>query len=577
MSQRLDGRRAIVTGAAGAFGAATVAAFKTAGADVAGLDLKPSEDVIACDVRDEDQVRSAVSESVSRLGGLDLLVNCAGIGVPLDAGAMPGQTAEAIVDVNLWGQWRTTAAAMPDLLASRGRVIFVASGLAYGNVPYASAYAVSKRALSAYADALRVEYGDSIGITTVYPGYVDTPIHRASDEAGVNVGELVRAEQVGDIVATILRAATARRAPRDRGTTLIGHLQLLACRHLPALTDQVIRRRFLALARSGKYDGVQLVQPALRRQGLASSTVDGARERTVTTQDGVPLHVELAGPDDAPVTVAFLHGWCLSSETYRNQWRDLAARSPVPIRMIRHDHRGHGRSGAAPEGTTTIAQLADDFVQVVQSLDMPGPLVLVGHSMGGMTAMALAERHPEFFAERVAGAVIVNSAADELHGTTLGLPPAIARLVLAGLPRELERRAAAATRRGARRRRTDAAIAKWLLYGDSARPADVRLARELIGETPAATVAGFYRSLGEHSRLDAVRALAGVPVRILAGDRDRLIPVERARVLAGAIPGSSLLVVRGAGHMIPLERPELLTGEIVRVLEAVRAPAVAGS
>ena len=100
-------------------------------------------------------------EAIERLGGLDVLINNAGIGIPQSAGEPPDADALAVIDVNLLGPWRVTAAALPALRAARGRVVNVASGLAHVTVPFATAYCMSKRGLVAYSDALRIEHGDA--------------------------------------------------------------------------------------------------------------------------------------------------------------------------------------------------------------------------------------------------------------------------------------------------------------------------------------------------------------------------------------------------------------------------------
>ena len=137
--------------------------------------------MIACDLRDRTPSTRAVAAGVERLGGLDVLINNAGLGIPQSAGAPPDELALAVLDVNLIAPWRVTAAALPHLRASRGRVVNVASGLAHLAVPFAPAYCMSKRGLVAYSDALRLEYGDEIGVTTVYPGYIRTGIHDAAE------------------------------------------------------------------------------------------------------------------------------------------------------------------------------------------------------------------------------------------------------------------------------------------------------------------------------------------------------------------------------------------------------------
>lgn len=112
-------RRVLITGAAGGIGAAATAAMRARGAEVVGLDVDASGDdtLIACDVRDQESVEHAVAEATERLGGLDVLINNAGIGIPQSAGRAPDERALAVLDVNLIGPWRVTAAALPALRA----------------------------------------------------------------------------------------------------------------------------------------------------------------------------------------------------------------------------------------------------------------------------------------------------------------------------------------------------------------------------------------------------------------------------------------------------------------------------
>jgi NAD(P)-dependent dehydrogenase (short-subunit alcohol dehydrogenase family) len=239
--------RVLLTGAAGGIGSAAAAELRARGAQVVGLDLEAGEDVIACDVRDQDSVDRAVTEAVERLGGLDVLVNNAGIGTPQSAGSPPDERALAVIDVNLLGPWRVTAAALPALRASRGRVINVASGLAYLALPYGTAYCMSKRGLTAYSDSLRLEHGDAITVTTIYPGYIRTPIHRESEAAGIGLEGKVPAERVSDAARTIARAALGPPV-RDLATTRSGSVSYFVLRHIPRrLLDAVLRRRLQRL------------------------------------------------------------------------------------------------------------------------------------------------------------------------------------------------------------------------------------------------------------------------------------------------------------------------------------------
>jgi NAD(P)-dependent dehydrogenase (short-subunit alcohol dehydrogenase family) len=252
--------RVIVTGASGGIGSAACAALRARGARVVGLDLRadPEHDVIACDVRDQASVDRSVAEAIGRLGGLDVLINNAGIGIPQRAGEAPDADALAVLAVNLLGPWRVTAAALPALLAARGRVINVASGLAFVTVPLAPAYCMSKRGLIGYSDALRLEYGDALTVTTVYPGYIRTPIHDAARERGVGLEGAVPAERVSDAARTLVRAALGPPA-RDLATTRRGAVSYAIVRRLPRrLVDRAGERQLRWLARRGHFAGSDL-------------------------------------------------------------------------------------------------------------------------------------------------------------------------------------------------------------------------------------------------------------------------------------------------------------------------------
>lgn len=250
--------RVLITGAASGIGAATAAELRRRGAAVAGLDLEAEGEVIACDVTDQDSVDAGVAEAVERLGGIDVLVNCAGIGSPQSAGARPGADARAVIDVNLLGPWRVTGAALPGLRESRGRVVNVASGLAHLTVPFATAYCMSKRGVVAYSDALRAEFGGELEVTTVYPGYIRTPIHDAAAEQGIALEGLVPEERLADAVRVMVRAALGPYA-RDLATTRAGTIGYALLRLAPRrLVDRITRARMRAAARRGRFDGSEL-------------------------------------------------------------------------------------------------------------------------------------------------------------------------------------------------------------------------------------------------------------------------------------------------------------------------------
>lgn len=243
MKHELSGRRVLLTGAGGAFGRAARQHLERGGARVTGLDRDPGDGVdLTCDVTDREAASEAVAEAVRRLGGLDVVVNNAGIGTAGDVGEGFEHLERAVLEVNLFGAWHVISAALPHLLESHGQVVNVASLLAVVTVPYAGAYAASKRGLCALSDTLRLEYGDRLAVTTVYPGYAATPIHGPAEErSGQSLAGIAPEETPEDAARAIVRAVERR--PRDTANTWQGAIVLRAARAAPRLVDAVVRGR----------------------------------------------------------------------------------------------------------------------------------------------------------------------------------------------------------------------------------------------------------------------------------------------------------------------------------------------
>ncbi len=256
-------KRVIITGAAGGLGSAAAAELRRQGATVVGLDLRADgEQVLECDIRDQASVDAAVAAAIQKLGGgVDVLINNAGVGDPQSAGEAPDDKALAVIDINLVGAWRVTSAALPALRESRGRVVNVASGLAHFTAPFSTAYTMAKRGLVGYSDCLRLEHGDKITVSTIYPGYIRTAIHDVSKEQGMGLEGAVPAETIQDAALAFARAALSDKPVRDLATTRNGTVNYALVKLAPrGAIDALTRWQMKRLARKGHFDNSEMTR-----------------------------------------------------------------------------------------------------------------------------------------------------------------------------------------------------------------------------------------------------------------------------------------------------------------------------
>ncbi|WP_369139604.1 alpha/beta fold hydrolase [Modestobacter versicolor] len=313
--------------------------------------------------------------------------------------------------------------------------------------------------------------------------------------------------------------------------------------------------------------------------GAASRTAD--RTALVRTDDGVLLSVEEIGPADAPLTAVFVHGYALSMASWTFQRRDLAAQLATAnghrpsARLVFYDHRGHGASGRGDAAHATLDQLATDLETVLDARVPRGPVVLVGHSMGGMTVLTLAQRRPELFGTRIAGVALVSTSSGNLAELDFGLPQLLTRLRTAVLPVAawtMRRRPAFAehTRKLAH---GIVSAATWSLSFASTDvdPALGRYVDAMIGGTPVDVIAELYPAIAGLDAGGAVEPLRRVPTLVLTGDADKMIPRAHSEELAGELPDAELVVVPGAGHLVLLEKPEQVTDALAGLFRRVAA------
>lgn len=282
----------------------------------------------------------------------------------------------------------------------------------------------------------------------------------------------------------------------------------------------------------------------------------------VTLPDGVRLHVETSGPADAPVTVILLHGWCLDRRIWHHQLRDL-----TDVRVVAYDARGHGRSTSTLLRSATLPQLGKDLAEVIRVMAPTGPIVLVGHSLGGMTIMEYATAVPDEFADRVAGLALISTTAEGHTHTRYGLPEPLTTLLRYG-----ETIGAGVLARCGVWRPHQAMLpvlrptVRWLLFGEECDDDALAVTMRGVGRASLRSIGGFRPSIGAQQRLETLTAWHAVPSAVLVGDRDRLTPPACAESIAANLPGAELTVLEKAGHMLMLERPEAVTAAIHDVI-----------
>lgn len=321
---------------------------------------------------------------------------------------------------------------------------------------------------------------------------------------------------------------------------------------------------------------------ALRRHDARAIARDPARAslddlpsgelRDVVARDGTRLRAELFGPEDAPPLV-FVHGWTCARRFWACQVQALADR----FRIVTFDLRGHGDSDVPASGDYSTDALADDLQAVLEATVPDGRrALLVGHSLGAMTVVAWAGRHPEEVERRAVAAALMNTGIDGLVDDSL----------LIRIPRAW--------------RRLRARVGAWFLAGGgpppsaspltlrairyvalspSASPAQVAFCQGMTLACPPRVRAGFGRTL---LRLDLTGAIGHltVPTLVLGAARDRLTPPPHVERIAAALPRlSERLLLPKSGHMSPIEDAPSVNAALERLaarVDVTPATAAAG-
>lgn len=309
--------------------------------------------------------------------------------------------------------------------------------------------------------------------------------------------------------------------------------------------------------------------------------------RSVSTSDGISLYAEIdevapyegklakkaarkaarkAGKSVPEITLVFIHGYALNLDCWYFQ-RD-AFRGKY--RMAFYDQRSHGRSDASSRSAATIDQLGDDVAAVLDQLVPEGRVILVGHSMGGMSIMAFAERHPEKFAARVAGVALLATTAGDLrphHILSKLIPDGVGEFMAARLVTALA--SAPELVDSARQRGSNIGFlaADLMAFGGDAPAEEVEFLDQMLAGTSIRVIGEFFPTFGALDKYAALTRLDEVPCLIVGGGRDRITDVEHSRKMAEAMPRARYVKCAEAGHMVTFEARDVVNAEIEALVE----------
>jgi len=257
---------------------------------------------------------------------------------------------------------------------------------------------------------------------------------------------------------------------------------------------------------------------------------------------GVTIGYESSGEGPA---VIFLHAFPL----HRSMWTPQVEALRGTVRTVALDFRGFGES-ELPTPAFSLADLADDVVGAARALGI-ARAVVVGLSMGGYVAFRVVDRFPEF----VRALLLADTRAEP------DTPEARARRLL--LADRAEREGVSAL----------ADFVQGLLgpTTKAERPEVVGRVREIIGEPDPRALAAALRAMADRPDSRPLLPAIGVPTLVLVGEEDGLTTPDSARVIAGGIRGSTLMVIPRAGHLSNLEAPEAFTAELLAFVRAVGA------
>lgn len=343
----------------------------------------------------------------------------------------------------------------------------------------------------------------------------------------------------------------------------------------------------VGVAAAGIAAGVATERYLLRRSKAAADPyaeeafgdLPASRTETVRIAGGLGLHVEIIGPDGSgapdrrvgPVepTVLFVHGFCLDMGTFHFQRTAFDGR----YRMVFYDQPGHGGSERLDEGEYGIDALAEALRTVLAETVGSDPVILVGHSMGGMTIMALAERYPELFGTQVVGVALISTSAGHMDEVEFGVPSAVARLRTPLVPvlRVAGPRASTVVDRA----RGAVSDVQWLAtrrFGFGSKhpsPSLVSYVERMNSATTLDVISRYLRTIYQHDRLVALEQLRSVPAILIFGELDYVTPAKHMRIIAEVLPKAEQVCIPDGGHVTLLEHADQVNEALAAFIDRV--------
>ena len=336
---------------------------------------------------------------------------------------------------------------------------------------------------------------------------------------------------------------------------------------------------FAALAVGGVAVGLELERRLISKRIDRSSQTElesffalHSSGPAVTTADGVVLHTEVEEPStmgDDDFTVVWIHGFALNLDNWHFQRLHFRGR----LRQVFYDLRSHGRSSRSASEHCRLDQLATDLLQVLDEVAGPGPVVLIGHSMGGMAIMRLAQSRPELFGTRVVGVGLLHTSAGEMadHSPIRGIPgrtfSRVAEPLMASLnriPELVERTRKAGSDLGY-------VATRRLAFASDVPPSYVEYVSDMLSQTPLEVVADFYPAFDELNEYEALAGLSKLPVLVIGGEDDLFTPVGHTDRIAELLPDAEALRLPHCGHLGMIEHPDRVNEALEDLFDRVRA------